>query len=188
MDIQVEPVVQKANANRKTFATFCRSLSPDELRAVIPESTWTVKDYLAHLASIDVWVGEWFEHLADGQRWRPSADDGGPFDIDVWNETRIQERRAATVPELLDEAAGHRERLWAAVDRFTPKVLAGTFPFRGRTVTLLRYLELWTAHDPAHTADTLRAIPERASDAALREWLAAHSVLAAGLEQRPREG
>lgn len=176
MDARLEPVVREADENRETFAAFSRSLSPAQLQAVVPGSAWRAVDYLSHLASIDIWVGEWFAHLADERPWRPAGEDGGPFDIDVWNDARIDERRDAGVEALLTEAAEHRQRLWAAVDRFTPAVLDRTFSFRGREITYLRYLQLWVAHDPAHAADMLRALPELAGDEPLRRWLGRYSL------------
>lgn len=169
MDVQLEPVVKETNENRATFEAFCISLKPEELTASIPGTTWRVKDYIAHLATIDLFVADWFEHQADGKPWRPTGDGGGAFNIDTWNEARIQERLDATVPELLAEAAGLRARLWAAVDRFSPEVLAAEFDFRGHNITFLRYMELWVAHDPAHTADMLPGIPERRGE--VEGWL-----------------
>ena len=176
MQSDVEPVVREADENRATYEAFCRSLSNDELETVIPGMTWRVKDYLAHLASIDIYVSEWFEHQADGTRWRPTLEGGAPFDIDVWNEARIVERRVAGVEDLIAEAATHRARLWAAVDRFSPEVLATQFNFRGTDITFLRYLQLWVAHDPAHAADMLKGLPARRDDAELRAWMGKYRI------------
>lgn len=159
MGPELAAVVQEADANRAIYEQFCRSLSRDELETVIPGMTWRLKDYIAHLATIDIFVADWFEHLADGRPWRPRADDGSAFNIDAWNEVRIQERFDASLDGLFDEAARLRARLWAAVGRFSAEVLGADFDFRGRTITQLRYLQLWTAHDPAHTVDMLRGLP-----------------------------
>jgi hypothetical protein len=176
MDPRLDPVIQEANDNRAFFEEFCRSLTPPQLAAPVPGSHWQARDYIAHLASIDLYVGEWFEHTVDGRRWRPtSIDDGSPFSIDTWNDARITERREEPVDALLEEAARNREALWATVERFTPAVLDQQFNFRGRDITFLRYLQLWVAHDPAHSADMLRAIPERV-DPPLKEWLTQYSI------------
>jgi hypothetical protein len=172
----VQPVVHEADANRATFEAFCRSLAPDELATVIPSMTWRVQDYIAHLASIDIYVAQWFEHTADGLRWHPAMEDGAPFDINAWNEARIVERREAPVEDLIAEAATNRDRLWAAVDRFSSDVLESRFNFRGTDITMLRYLQLWVAHDPAHTADMLRGLPSRRDDPELAVWLAKYRI------------
>jgi hypothetical protein len=158
MDPQLDTVIAATNANRTKFEAFCRSLTPEQLARPVPGTAWQVKDYIAHLATIDIWVGDWFAHLADGRPWRPRGEGGQPFNIDTWNEARIQERKGSTVEELIAEAAREREKLWSVVDRFTPALLATPFDFRGATVTYLRYLELWSGHDPAHAADMRRAL------------------------------
>ena len=169
------PVVAEADTNRETFAAFCRSLAADELARPVPEATWAVKEYIAHLATIDIWVGDWFAHLAEGKPFRPTADSGGPFSIDAWNEREVVARRETTVDELLSEAAEERQKLWSTVSRFTQPVLDDVMDFHGNSITFLRYLQLWAGHDPAHTRDMLRALPERHSDAALTRWLAAYA-------------
>ncbi len=172
MEATLEPVVRKANENRVFFEQWVRSLSPEQLQAVVPGGTWRTKDYVAHLASIDIYVGEWFEHVADGKRWHPNnSEDGSPFNIDTWNEARITERRDASLDELFVEAAETREKILAAVDRFTPAILDTAFDFRGNPTSYQRYLELWTLHDPAHSFDMLRGLPELKGDTELRAWL-----------------
>lgn len=172
MEASLTPVVDTANAHRAFFERFCRSLTPGELELPVPGSTWLVRDFIAHLATIDIWVGEWFKSLAEGRRWRPEGDGGAPFSIDDWNERHVLERRGASVEDLLAEARTNRERLWAVVERFTPEILARRFDFRGHEITYQRYLELWTGHDPAHSADMLRAMPARLDDAELAGWTA----------------
>ncbi len=171
MNQQLDSVVRDTDENRAFYERFCRSLTPGELETVIPGMTWRVKDYIAHLASIDLYVGEWFEHHAAGTHWRPTGPDGGPFNIDTWNEERIIERKDNDLDALFGEAADLRLRLWTAVDRFTDAQLAQTFPFHGQDTSFLRYLQLWTAHDPAHTLDMLRGLPESRRDTDVDVWL-----------------
>lgn len=172
MEAALEPVIAKAEANRTFFEQWVRSLSSAQLETVVPGGSWRTRDYVAHLASIDIYVGEWFEHVADGKRWHPNnSEDGSPFNIDTWNEARITERRDASVDDLFAEAAEHRERLLATVDRFTPEILGSEFDFRGAMTSYQRYLELWTLHDPAHSLDMMRGLPELNSDHELRAWI-----------------
>ena len=171
MNPAVEAVIDQANENRRIYEGFCRSLSHTELETVIPGMTWRVKDYISHLASIDLFVADWFEHVADGRPWRPKGDDGGPFNIDTWNEARIVERRDASLDSLFEEAQSLRDRLWVAVKRCSDEVLTAQFNFRGADITFLRYLQLWTAHDPAHTVDMLKGLPGSRRDAAMKQWL-----------------
>lgn len=184
MERQLQPVIRAADENRVRFEAFCRSLSPEDLVRPVPDSTWQVQDFVAHLATIDDFVGDWFAHLADGRPWRPRGDDGSPFNIDTWNEARVQPRRAVGVEALLAAAASERKRFWSVADRLTPEILAQEFEFRGNTVTYLRYLELWTGHDPAHAADMLRALPPSAHHGA-RAWVDDWAATARELRQLP---
>ncbi len=49
----VTTVVRTIREQREKFETFCRSLSEEELRRPVPESTWIVKDFVSHLGSLD---------------------------------------------------------------------------------------------------------------------------------------
>lgn len=171
MDERLLRVVETTDRNRQAFERFCRSLSPGELERPIPESHWLVRDYVAHLASIDIWMYEWFDALAAGRRFVPRGDDGGPFNIDTWNDARVQERRGRPLDELLAEAANTRARLYETFPRFTNETLTSDFDFRERRVSFIEYLELWTLHDPAHAFDMLRALPEQRQVPWVREWI-----------------
>jgi hypothetical protein len=171
MEPEVQLVVDEANANRAFHETFCRSLTAPQLASVAEGSIWSAQDYIAHLATIDLYVNEWFEHLIAEKRWRPEGVDGAPFSIDVWNDDKVIPLRGAALEEVLGIAAENRALLWSTVDRFTKPVIERTFEFGGNRITLLRYLQLWAGHDPAHTVDMLRGIPERKSDPEVRAWI-----------------
>jgi len=171
MDPRLEPILLTTNANRAQFEGFCRALEPAELSLPVPGDPWVVRDYIAHLATIDLYVAQWFEAMADGVRWAPEASGGGPFSIDTWNEEQVRPRRDMPVDDILAEGAVLRERLLATFPRFSAETLESTFTFRDNTITFLRYLELWTLHDPAHMQDMLKALPARAADPGLRAWL-----------------
>jgi len=171
MNERLTHVANSAAKNRNQFERFCRSLSPEELASPIPGSHWRVTDYISHLASIDIWVGEWFGAMADGRHFIPRADDGGPFDIDRWNDARIDERRDSTVDDLFAEAARARDRLLATFPRFSEETLASRFNFRGKGISFIEYLEAWTLHDPAHAMDMLKALPGRKQEPAVRAWI-----------------
>jgi hypothetical protein len=164
-------VAEETRDNRACFEAFCRSLSAEELARQIPGSHWRVIDYISHLASIDLYVGPWFEAMASGERWSPRGDNGAAFNIDAWNDLRIGERKDAKVEGLLAEAAAHREKIFATFERLGDDALGKRFDFNGRNISFHTYLRLWAGHDPAHTRDMLRALPERASEPETAAWL-----------------
>ena len=169
-------IIGSADRNRAQFERFCRSLSEEQLHRPIPERHWRVKDYIAHLATIDIWVGgEWFEGMASGTPFIPRGDDGSPFDIDRWNGARVNERHDASLDALFAEAAQTRAALYSTFPRFSEETLASRFVFRKKEISFLEYLEAWTLHDPAHATDMLKGLPEKRADSQVRAWLAAFS-------------
>jgi hypothetical protein len=177
---KLDQVVADTVSHREKFERFCRSLSKEEAERPIPGSHWRVKEYIAHLATIDIWVGQWFDALADGREFRFRNADGTPFNIDTWNDEQVDPRRDATMDELLAEAAVHRAELFATWERFSDDTLAWRFDFHQRNISFLTYLRAWTLHDPAHVHDSLPALPERAAEPWVAEWMATLRPAAAG--------
>lgn len=176
MHPDVIPVAEASAINRARFNSICRSLSSDELVAPIAGTHWRVRDYIAHLATIDTWVGNWFTKWANGEEYNFREADGTPVNIDAWNETRIVERKDAPLEDLLAEAAQNRIRIERTMTRFSGELLERQFRFGASKISFLRYLQLLVAHDPAHTADMLKGLPDRESDPVLVAWLAEHGV------------
>jgi hypothetical protein len=171
MDADLAELVEKTDRHRATFEQLARSLTVEETVSPIEGSHWRVKDYIAHLASMDIWMYDWFAAMVEGKHWIPRADDGGPFDIDKWNDARIDERRDDTIEDLLVEAAEHRAKLMTTYHQFTRATLDSRFDFRGMDVAFVEYLDMLTLHDPAHSNDFLKALPERREEPYVKEWL-----------------
>lgn len=166
--------------HRVRFESFARSLSDDELALPVPQSEWIVKDYISHLATIDLTVKEWFRTLATGEAPPPSREkptERPAFDIDAWNNRQVAKRREATVEQILEEAATNRAELLAIMDLFSDATLDADIPFPGdanrapSSMNFGGYLIAWATHDPAHTLDMLRALPGRRDEQELRDWL-----------------
>jgi DinB superfamily len=147
----------------------------------VPDTPWTVQDYVAHLATIDGLIAAGFQRFS-GQSIAPEPDipAADPFDIDDWNEAAVTARRGAGVDDLLAEAARHREDLVAVFSTLEDAQLGTPVPFGARRATGLPDVMvplreiLWAIalHDPGHTADILRALPAKAEAPQVKEWLA----------------
>jgi uncharacterized damage-inducible protein DinB len=171
--------------HRNQFEPFVRSLSEEELATPVPDTPWTVKDYVAHLCTIDGLIAVGFQAFA-GQSSAPVMDIPieTPFDIDDWNQAAVEARAHATVSDLLEEAARHRAdmaRVFSAVgeEQLETQVPYGTRRASGLPDTPVALREiLWaiSLHDPTHTADILRALPHRAEEPHVKEWLASVAV------------
>jgi hypothetical protein len=185
----VQRVVDLIAAERGRFERFCRELTAEELARPVPESTWQVRDFIAHLATIDRPVAAWFAEI-QGEPRRGSGEGGG-WRVDTFNDDAVAERRGRSLDDLFAEAAQERATLVDVLGRFTEEQLASTVRFGGdskRPPTDLqvgRYLPGWARHDVIHVADMLKALPERRADPQIVEWLSEPGAQAVvGMYQR----
>jgi hypothetical protein len=180
MNLRARLIVDELARHRVQFEHLCHSLAAGELATPIPDSHWTVYDYVAHLATIDGLIAAAFGPMVGVEA--PPADPPlpQPFDIDDWNDSAVQARRNRSIDELLAEAAVHRGRMAAAIERMTDEDLDRVIPYGGDRKSLglqptpVRFGGLLWAiaiHDPTHTQDILRALPGRASEPWIHEWL-----------------
>ena len=180
----VAKVIQTIRDERTWFEEFCRSLSDEELaRMVPPDQKWSVKDFAAHLGTLDTEMIRWFDGVAAGIPDETVHNaDGSPFDIDDWNDRIVAERHGWTLDQVFGEAAANREKMIASLERLTDENIATTVHFAGDNkrppaeVPLRVFLLGWAHHDAIHVADMLKALPERADDPAVRKWLAHPAV------------
>lgn len=176
---RVQAVTDTIAGERARFARFCRALSADELAQPVPESTWIVKDFISHLATIDGPITAWFAAIADRTPSRGAAlgSDGGAWSVDRFNDEAVAKRRARSVDEVLAEAAGEREALLRVLARLTDEQLDRTIHFGGdskrapRDIPFAQYLQGWARHDVIHVADMLKGLPERRDDPEIVAWL-----------------
>ena len=194
MNPRARLIIDELARHRVQFEHLCRSLTAGELAAVLPGSHWTVKDYVVHLASIDGLIAAAFGPSV-GLTY-PPADPPlpQPFDIDEWNESAVRQRESGDIETLLAEAAGHRDNMVEAIARMTDANLDRVIPYGGDRKSLglaptpVRFGGLLWAiaiHDPTHTQDIVRALPERGKEPWIAEWLA--SVNDASVPQGVRE-
>ena len=177
----MQDFLDQTSRHRAAFEQFCLSLTEEELARPVPRSAWDVKAYIAHLGTIDTTVRTWFERLLGdgGAAQAPTADgaSGRAFDIDRWNEAQVAARADWSLEQILEEMRSNRAALDAVVARFTPEVLDGEMHFPGdrdrppAQVHVGGYLQALALHDPAHALDMLRALPEKADDPELADWL-----------------
>ncbi|MBI2767161.1 MAG: DinB family protein [Chloroflexi bacterium] len=181
MSIRTQLITAELARHRAPFEHLCRSLGPGDLAATIPGSHWTVKDYIAHLATIDGLIAASFAPMVGQSAPFPDTPFPDPFDIDDWNEAAVRARERRTIEELLAEAADHRDRMATAIAAMTDEDLDRLIPYGGDRKTLnlpkstVRFGGLLWAiaiHDPTHTRDILRALPHLAEQSWLSEWLA----------------
>jgi len=169
-------VVDRLTDERARLERFARSLTDEELTLAVPGSTWTVKDFIVHVATLDTAYIGWFTALSgdsDSGSHRGSAG----FDVDHFNESAVAERRGRSVDAILDEAATLRGRLISVMERLTDDQLDATIRFGGDRkrppvdLPLSQFLPGWACHDAIHIADMLKALPERRNEPPIVAWL-----------------
>ena len=177
MTPDVEAILAELDGHRLRFTVLCRSLTSEELDRPVPQSSWIVRDFIAHLATIDAPVAGMFRTIHEGGDAGIRGNDGAPWDVDRWNEAQVQQRRGLTVDQLLFEAAEQRTALRNQLARLTEDDLDRTIKFGGDArrppseIALRSYLRGWCKHDVMHAVDMARAFPEKIS-ARTAEWFA----------------
>src|SRR5438093_6505498 len=177
---RVQAILDEQAQHRARLEGFCRSLTEQELAEQVPGTPWSVHGYIAHLATIDSLISPFLAPLVGiTDVPRPELPPPSPFDIDDWNEAMVPLRAGTSVDELLAEAAKHRAEYARVLSALSDAQLDMMIPFGGdRKVINLSPTQvpledlLWAIalHDPNHTQDILRAIPQR--EPAVRGWLA----------------
>ena len=180
---RAQATIASLAAQRERLERFARSLSAEELARPVPDSTWTVSDFIIHLATLDAAYLGWFATLAGEPD--PGSHRGSPgFDVDRFNESAVTERRGRSVEAILAEAATLRARLVAVIERFTDAQLDATIRFGGDRkrppvdVPLGQFLTGWARHDAIHVADMLKALPERRHEPEISGWLTRPDIAA----------
>lgn len=170
-----EKVIDLITENRKKFEDFCYSLTDDELDRPVPESTWLVRDFASHLATLDPAMTQLFQATAHGEVM--TTPDGGSFDVDAHNEPLVQARRTWPLSKVLEEGTKERAHLITALREITDEQTQGMMHFSGDAkrsagqIPFGLFLAGWAWHDPIHVADMLRGLPERQGDGELNAWL-----------------
>jgi len=175
----VQKVIQTIEDERTRFEAFSHSLSAEELeRMVPPDAKWSVKDFAAHLGTLDTELVRWFDGVAAGVPDETLRNaDGAPFDVDEWNDRIVAERHNWTLDQIFTEAAENRAKLIQSLGRLTDANIEQVMHFAGDNkrgpadVPLKFFLSGWARHDAIHVADMLKALPERADDPAIKQWL-----------------
>ena len=191
---RIQPILDEQARHRIEFEGFCRSLSAEELATPVPDAPWTVHGYVAHLATIDALIAPFLAPLVGiTDVPRPEVAPPAPFDIDEWNEEIVPLRDSASIDELLAEAAQTRSQFVRVLSALSDQQLDMMIPFGGdrkvidlpaTTVKLEDLLWAIALHDPNHTTDILRALPQREPD--LHDWLASVDLDSVSEEIRAR--
>ena len=82
---RVKAIVDSLADERARLERFARALTDEELSRAVPGNTWTVKDFIIHVATLDAAYIGWFTVLAGGSNLGNHRGSPG-FDVDHFNE------------------------------------------------------------------------------------------------------
>lgn len=174
----IRSIIDTIATNRARLEAFCYSLTDEQLMRPVPGSTWVVRDFAAHLGTLDTALLRWFAAAAEGATFDSGVDiDGRPFEVDAFNDAQVAERRDWPLERVFAEARANRVLLADVLSRLTdeqidrPMHFAADAKRKAADLPLKLFLMGWAQHDPIHVADMLKALPEMEADPALRTWL-----------------
>ncbi|HET9477537.1 MAG TPA: maleylpyruvate isomerase N-terminal domain-containing protein [Dehalococcoidia bacterium] len=171
-------LIERFKDNRERFIAFCRSLSDEELERAVPSSSYRVKDFVSHLATLDPVMAGQFERAAQGRMQELGrGDDGAVFDVDTYNDGEVAARRDWTLDQMLEEAAANRVTFLSSLAKLEDEHIDRVIHFTGDNkrdpadLPFKIFLQGLARHDQIHVADMVKALPDRAEDPEIRAWL-----------------
>ena len=176
----IRGVIDAIVRNRRKFETFCYSLSDAQLGRRVPDSTWLVRDFAAHLGTLDTALMRWFGAVpatAGGAPTQAVGEDGTLLDVDAFNDAQVAERRSWPLDRIFAEASDNRAKLIELLSSLTQEQFDSPMHFGGDAkrpagdLPLGTFLAGWAQHDPIHVADMVKALPELQTDEELAAWL-----------------
>jgi hypothetical protein len=111
-------IVEDTAAARGDVLTLASSLSAEQTGRPLPEGEWTVKDALAHLASIEARVRLMLATVLDGGAWTGNRDD-----LDAYNARCVEERHTWTADAILAELRSSGRETDALIGTLTDEQL-----------------------------------------------------------------
>ena len=146
------PVVEALSPDATLYVAY--SVDPVFWERPMPESEWTYRGLLAHIATGDWVLQTHLRHLLDA---------GTPAqwpDVASGNAERVGERQFSTERALIDEYLSMRHETMLLLAQLTPEQLAQPIKMRWQPEpndrTVIEYLAWFEAHDRSHR-EQLRA-------------------------------
>lgn len=171
-------LIERFKDNRQRFIAFCSSLSEEQLARPVPGSTYRVKDFVSHLATLDPVMAQQFELAARGRiEELGRGDDGTAFDVDIYNDGEVAARRDWTLDRMLEEASANRAAFLESLAKLEDEHIEKVVHFTGDNkrdpadVPFKFFLQGLTRHDQIHVADMVKVLPDRAQDPEIKAWL-----------------
>ena len=157
-DEEFESIVAELVASGSRVRERVSAVPPERWDDVVHtgDGPWTRRQLLAHMAANDlrqitrIRIGAGIGSADD------EAEHERQLDVHRWNADRVNERRGASVAELLDEFEQHRAGLVKLLRGLTPQQRERPMPFRGTPTPLAEMVTGLIGHLEAHSDELLR--------------------------------
>ncbi len=149
-----DEVILKLRAARKELQDTLAGLTEEEMLRPTSVHHWSVKDFLAHIASWDEEQLRVIQAFSSQSAPQYSYEISDRDDFAIWNNAQIEQRREHSLQQVLTEFENARRDLIQIVEGFTDQVLARRKRTSwGEDRTGLELLEAQAEHDVEHAAD-----------------------------------
>ena len=149
-------IIASLEEGRKETLSFFRSQTPEQLETQVyhDEVTWTARQVLAHLVTIERSMQRLCRDMLAGGPGTPPD-----FDVDRFNRTQPQKLDGLTFDELAEQFSHVRGETIAIVEAMSDKDLdrKGVHAFHGPG-TLDRFIRWAYEHARLHEADVRRVL------------------------------
>lgn len=144
-------------ADAESIPALLHALQPEQLEQGAYEQGWTVRDLVAHLASIEWTYPRLLQRAAQPppSESADSAGGGAGSGMDAYNARHVEKRRATPIAELITEFSANRQATIDAVAAADPALLATAIQSyggaSGSLVEVLRFVAI--EHVRGHLRD-----------------------------------
>ncbi len=156
MSDKAKKLVERLIKEKAKTLAFFNILKPEDWQADVYSegAEWTTTEVLAHLVSSEDGVARLIAHIVDG-------GDGVPVDFDLnrYNERKVNDLEADTPDELLHKFAAYRDKTVGQVAAYTDLELRkrGRHPFLG-DAEVEDMVKLMYRHALIHQRELRRAL------------------------------
>ena len=154
MDARNQQLCDEAEAARGAVLALVAGLDAEQLDRPTANGDWSVKDTLAHLASIEARGRLMLQTVLDGGAWITDR-----ADLDAYNARCVAERRSWTPEAVIAELRETGRQTAALFERLTPELLDREWqhPIFG-PMTIERPAGITARHLRSHTEDLRAAL------------------------------
>ncbi len=143
---ELEPSVDQLQMVRQSLLEALRGLTPEQLSRKMPDSEWSIKDALAHLAGNETLLTQVLMNIASG-----SDESEVEFDSDAVNAQQVERAKQLSAEQVIQELAENRNDLLQFLDSLTPEQVErrGSHLYEGM-LDVREFLVVLYSHEATH--------------------------------------